>query len=232
MGKHGQYGALVALLLAGPAAAECRLALALGMDVSRSIDRRDYEIERAGLIAALRSSPIREAFLRPEGHVVFALYEWSGEGMQSVILPWTEVHGAADIDRIIGVVAGHKRDPRQKATALGDALVFGRAMLGEAGVCASYTLDISGDGQNNQGPGPDRIYETVDFTGVTVNGLAIGSHERGLVDYYETQVIRGPGAFVVSSPAQKDFPAAIRKKLEKELQVKLIGQVDGGQKGG
>ena len=232
MGKHGQYGALVGLLLAAPAAAECRLALALGMDVSRSIDRRDYEIERAGLIAALQSPPIREAFLRPGGHVRLAVYEWSGAGQQAVVVPWIQVQDDDAIDRIVAAIRRHGRDESQRATALGDALAFGRAMLGEAGECAAYTLDISGDGQNNQGPSPARIYGSVDFEGVTVNGLAIGDHERGLVSYYETQVIRGPGAFVVSAPAQSDFPAAIRVKLEKELQVRLIGQAEADQQGG
>lgn len=232
MGQHGQYGALVALLLAGPAAAECRLALALGLDVSRSIDKRDYGIEREGLIAALRAPEIRAAVLRPGGHVVIAVYEWSGAGQQAVVVPWIAMTGDGDIDRVVTAIARHERDENWRATALGDALTFGRALLDEAGACAAYTLDILGDGQNNQGPTPARIYAWVDFEGVTVNGLAIGDHERGLVGYYKTQVIHGPGAFVISAPAQSDFPAAIRVKLQKELQVRLIGQLESGQKGG
>jgi hypothetical protein len=198
------------------------------MDVSRSVDMPDYEIQRQGLVAALQSPPIREAFLRPEGHVVFALYEWSGEGVQTIIVPWTEVRSGADIDRMIEAVATHVRDERRLATALGEAISFGRALLAEAPACASYTLDISGDGQNNQGPEPDRIYAGQDFGGITVNGLAIGEHERGLVDYYERHVIHGPGAFVVPAPHQRDFPRAIRVKLEKELNVRLIGAVGRG----
>ena len=59
MGKHGQYRALVTAaagllgLACAPAAASCRLALALGMDVSRSVDDNDYAIQRDGLLAAL-----------------------------------------------------------------------------------------------------------------------------------------------------------------------------------
>ncbi|MEZ5888086.1 MAG: DUF1194 domain-containing protein [Paracoccaceae bacterium] len=218
--------------MAGPAAADCRLALALGFDVSRSIDARDYEIQRDGLIAALQAPEIRDAFLAPPDHVTFALYEWSGQHDQRVIVPWTRVIGPADLDRIVAIVLAHQRGPERQATALGRALAFGRGVLAEAEPCATRTLDISGDGQNNDGPSPGRTYETVDFEGVTVNGLAIGDHERGIFDYYEREVISGPGAFVIASPVQSDFPRAIRRKLEKELSVRLLGSLPEAGRGG
>lgn len=223
MGKYGQYGALVGLLLAGPAGAGCRLALALGFDVSRSIDARDYEIQRQGLMAALQAADIRRAFLVPPDPVAVTLFEWSGKADQRVILPWVMVESAADLDAMVMAIGGHVRGEQRLPTGLGAALSFGRALLANAPVCAAMTLDMAGDGQSNDGPSPERIYATVDFAGVTVNGLAIGDHERDITRYYETEVIRGPGAFVEPAPSQKDFPRAIRRKLQRELETKLLG---------
>ncbi len=226
MGKYGKYRALVGValaLMAGSAAAGCRLGLALGMDVSRSVDARDYEIQQQGLIAALKAPGIRRAFLTGPDQVMFSVYEWSGQGDQRVIVPWVLVRSAADLDAVAAVVGAHVRGEKRLPTALGEALSFGRALLDEAGGCAARTLDISGDGQSNVGLSPARIYARMDFTGITVNGLPIGDHERSISDYYRAEVIRGPGAFIQPAPAQKDFPEAIRRKLERELSVKLLG---------
>ena len=84
-------------------------------------------------------------------------------------------------------------------------------------------IDVAGDGQNNEGISVARTYEREDFTGITVNGLAVGEHEAGILDYFATEVIRGPGAFVESAPRQQDYPAAIRRKLLRELEGPVIG---------
>ena len=228
MGKHGQYGALVALCLcAAPAAAGCRLALALGFDVSRSVDAADYRIMQAGLAAALRAPDVQRAALAPPDHVSIAVYEWSGRDMQVPVLPWTEVRSAADLEAMARAVEGHARSDRMLPTGLGAALAHGHGLLAGAPPCAARTLDIAGDGQNNDGIPPARIYETHDFTGITVNGLSIGGHERDIRPYYQAEVIHGPGAFVEPAPTQADFPAAIRRKLEKELAPRLMGALIG-----
>lgn len=226
MGQHGQYGALVAALLAGPAGAECRLALALGFDVSRSVDAADYRIMQAGLAAALRAPAVQRAALAPPDHVALAVYEWSGQGQQVLIQPWTEIGSAADLEVLAQAVEAHVRPEKLWPTGLGAALVYGRELLDDAPPCAAHTLDIAGDGQNNDGISPARAYEKYDFSGITVNGLPIGGHESDISLYYQSQVMRGPGAFVEPAKTQEDFPDAIRKKLEKELAPRLMGATD------
>ena len=41
----------------------CRLALVLALDVSTSVDQRDYGLQRFGLADAIRSSEVKSAFL-------------------------------------------------------------------------------------------------------------------------------------------------------------------------
>ena len=229
MGKHGQYGALVALLLAAPAAADCRLALALGFDVSRSVDARDYAIMQQGLAAALRDTAVRRAALAPPDHVALALYEWAGKDDQTLVIGWTELRGEGDLDRLAAAVEAHGRETAIGPTGLGAALDYGQALLASAPACAAQTLDIAGDGQNNDGIAPDRLYATRDFAGITVNGLPIGGHEHDIALYYRDAVMHGPGAFVEPAPGMQDFPAAIRRKLEKELAPRLMGAASPGR---
>ena len=236
MGKHGQHRALVAAAalaaMGSPAGAACRLALALGFDVSRSVSAVDYGIQRDGLVAALSAPEIRAAFLKPEDRVAFALFEWSGVGYQETVVGWTLVENAGGIDAIAAAIAAHVRGGEGQPTAIGAALVYGRDLLAERPECGSWTLDLSGDGRNNDGIGSERMYEREEFGDIVVNGLAIGGHEADIAEYYGGRVIRGPGAFVEVAHTHDGFPRAIRRKLERELAERVLGQAAAGGGGG
>jgi hypothetical protein len=211
------------VLIAAPALAECRLALALAVDVSRSIDASDFVIQTEGLAAALEDEDVREAILGPEGQVALAVYQWSGERHQELIQDWVLLDGPEALDRAIWAVRQAERPVVRQATAFGAALQFGADLLARAPVCARSVLDVAGDGQNNVGISVATAYERSDFDGITVNGLAIGEHEQGIVGYFRKHVIRGPGAFVEVAPRQVDYPPAIRRKLLRELEGPQIG---------
>ncbi|MCU0903412.1 MAG: DUF1194 domain-containing protein [Tabrizicola sp.] len=206
-----------------PALADCRLALALAVDVSRSIDSQDYGIQTEGLAAALEDREVRAAILGPEGEVALAIYFWSGRGHQDLVQPWVMLDSPEAVDAVVWTLRRTPRPEARLATALGDALRYGAGLMVEAPDCARRVIDVAGDGQNNEGISVARTYEREDFSGITVNGLAVGEHEAGILDYYLTQVIRGPGAFVESAPRQTDYPAAIRRKLLRELMGPMIG---------
>ncbi len=216
--------ALALLVLAAPADAGCRLALALGFDVSKSVSAHDYEIQQGGIIAALRDPEVRDAFLQPSEPVALAIFEWSGRDYQDVVLAWTMIGDAAALDRVIGLMASRQRHPKPRPTALGHALLYGETLMGLAPDCTAQTLDISGDGRNNDGLSPRDAYARTDYSGVTVNGLAIGGIETDILPYYSAELIHGPGAFVISARRREDFPDAIRRKLLRELTAALLGQ--------
>ena len=214
---------LIVLCLASPAGADCRLALALAVDVSRSIDAQDYVIQTDGLAGALSDPDVRAAIFGPDGDVALAIYYWSGRGYQDLVQPWVILDSPEALDAAIWEV---RRTPRPKAplaTALGDALSYGLDLMSDAPVCDRRVIDVAGDGRNNDGISVLRTYEREDFTGITINGLAVGEHEADIVDYYADELIRGPGAFVELAPRQSDYPAAIRRKLLRELQSPMIG---------
>lgn len=78
---------LAALVLcAGAADAACRQALALGLDVSGSVDAQEYRLQTDGLAAALLHPEVVEAFLAlSDLPVSLAIYEWSGPGTQVIV---------------------------------------------------------------------------------------------------------------------------------------------------
>lgn len=219
-------GALAALWLAVPASADCRLALVLAVDVSRSIDAQDYVIQTEGLAAALSDAEVRRAIFGPEGQVALAIYHWSGRGAQDLVQEWVMLDSPEALDTVIWTLRRTPRPEARLATALGDALRYGRELMSAAPDCERRVIDVAGDGRNNEGVSVAWTYEHDDFTGITVNGLAVGEHEAGLLTYYRTEVIRGPGAFVESAPRQTDYPAAIRRKLLRELRGPEIGELE------
>ena len=210
-------------VLAVPASADCRLALALAVDVSRSIDSQDYLIQTEGLAGALSDKDVRAAIFGPEGHVALSIYYWSGRGYQDLIQPWVILDSPKALDAAIWAVRRTPRPTAPLATALGDALSYGLDLMGDAPDCERRVIDVAGDGRSNEGISVARTYEREDFTGITVNGLAVGEHEADIVDYYRGELIRGPGAFVEVARRQTDYPEAIHRKLLRELEGPMIG---------
>ncbi|MDP3263635.1 MAG: DUF1194 domain-containing protein [Tabrizicola sp.] len=212
-------------LCAAPASADCRLALLLAVDVSRSVDAADYVIQTEGLAAALTDPAVQAEFLSAEGNVALAVYYWSGSSHQEIVVPWVMVETPAQLAVVVDQVRARPRPQVNLPTALGWSLVYARDVLNDAPPCARQVLDVAGDGQNNDGISAASAYRRVDFGDVVVNGLAIGEHESGVAAYYRDEVIRGPGAFVEFAPTQGDYPRAIRRKLLRELRGPMLGAV-------
>jgi Protein of unknown function (DUF1194) len=214
---------LALALLGLPVGAECRLALALAVDVSRSVDAGDYRIQTEGLAAALEDTEVQAALLSPAGEVALMVYHWSGPRHQEVILPWMLLKGPQDLAAVVAAVRAVPLPKDRQATALGYALVYGAEAMAEAPPCARRVLDVAGDGRNNEGISVESAYRRVDFGDIVVNGLAIGEHEADVDEYYRAEVIRGLGAFVEVAATQEDYPQAIRRKLLRELNGPEIG---------
>ncbi|MEM6480294.1 MAG: DUF1194 domain-containing protein [Pseudomonadota bacterium] len=225
---------LATSLFTDAAQASCRQALALGLDVSGSVDTREYRLQIDGLAEALRDPDVQAAFLAlPSLPVRLMVYEWSGSTDQRVIVPWTDIHDSAELWRIAGVLNGMVKDGTQDgATAISAAMIFGARQLQAQGDCLQWTLDLSGDGPANTGLHPRDINET-SLDGLTINGLVLLPFSRAnitknltnvktLEDYYRSFVLRGPGAFTEKASSFDDFGDAMRRKLIRELQMQNL----------
>ncbi|MHA7877284.1 DUF1194 domain-containing protein [Roseivivax sp.] len=211
----------------GSAAAQeagCRLALVLALDVSSSVDDREYILQRDGAAAALDDSDIRRALLAGPGHVALAIYEWSGRRQNALVLDWMAVRSEADIDRAVATLRGFPRSQTRFPTAMGYALGYGATLLARGPDCTRRVIDVSGDGITNDGFGPELAYQHFPFTGVTVNGLAILGAEPMVAEYYIRQVARGPGAFVELSEGYAGYRRAMTRKLFREINNLVVGE--------
>ncbi|MEP3441354.1 MAG: DUF1194 domain-containing protein [Sulfitobacter sp.] len=216
------------LFAALPAAAvECRLALALAIDVSSSVDAAEDSLQRNGTAAALLSPEVEAAFFAADLPVALVIYEWSGRYNQRLILDWTMIDSRAALLRAAETLRTSKRSHNDFPTAMGYALGFGAKLFERAPPCLRKTLDMAGDGQNNEGFSPTTAYGAFAFQDVTVNGLVVNAAdfegEVGLVAYYQGEVLHGPGAFLVIANGFEDYGRAMRRKLERELAPPAIG---------
>jgi hypothetical protein len=216
-----------AAALAGHAeASTCRVALTLAIDVSSSVDAEEYRLQIEGIAGALRDPQVRQAILQPGTSVALQVFEWSGETQHLVIQDWATIADAGDLDRFADALAAHTRPFLGGQTALGRAIDFAFTQLEHAPACWQQKIDVSGDGQTNEGIRPQDLYWQRSFGDVTVNGLAIESNVAGLFRYSQEFVIRGPDAFVVRASNYADFGRAMREKLIRELGVPQLGMLD------
>ena len=217
-----------AMMATTPAQAACRLALALGLDVSGSVDPREYRLQLDGVAAALEDAEIQAALMAlPDAHVALAVYQWGAPNQQHLLLDWTPLitpQAAIDVAARLRGTSFAFRDP---STAIGAAMSFGNALLRERDDCWRHTLDISGDGPSNAGFHPGSFPRD---GWITINGLVVNPYGRANTDkdlsrvqtlerHYRDHVIRGPGSFIETASNFNDFADAMARKLLREVQV-------------
>lgn len=216
---------------AGPAMADTvDLALVLAVDVSRSIDDGEYDLQRKGYAAALSDPRVLRAILSGEnGRIALCYFEWSGEASQQVVVDWTVIHDAESAGRVAAQLQEAPR-PFANRTSLGVAIDYAMALLGRTSHRATRrVIDVSGDGTNTNGVEPAAARDTAVAQGITINGLVIDNpHEMpwmpwhthppgGLDAYYREHVAGGPGAFVMKADNFEAFATAIIDKLVREI---------------
>ena len=233
--RWGLFGAAALGLTAAPAAA-CRLALVLALDVSGSVDAREYDLQTTGVAEALRDAEVRRLILADPEPVEIAIFEWSGAQFQRQIVDWTTLRSEAAIEGVAGRLDGWRRMPAPEATGLGAAMQIAAGQFGHGPRCWRRVLDLSGDGKNNDWPSPRQVRETGTMGDITVNALVIGSPPvregtrtdwiAELVAYFRAEVLHGPGAFIETALGYEDYADAMKRKLLRELQTLVVGEAD------
>ena len=154
---------------------EVDLELVLAVDVSRSMDPGEQDLQKQGYMAALQHpevlAAIRSGFL---GRIAVTYVEWAGPGL-------------AGDDRAVDADRWAKPPPRLSPTALptgpisylhgtsiSGALAFAAGLFDDKRFRATrQVIDVSGDGPNNMGAPVLAVRETVLAQGITINGLPI-----------------------------------------------------------
>lgn len=199
--------------------AGCRLALTLAMDISSSVDADEDALQRQGMAKAMTSPDVIAAFTAGDP-VALAVYEWSGRYQQDLLMDWVIIESPDDVLRAAATLGATKRSYAEFPTAVGFAVDFAVDLFGRAPECMFRTLDISGDGANNDGFSPLNLRPKLQSAGVTVNALSIGGatdDDAVLAAFFRDEVIFGPGAFVERAKDYTDYQRALERKLIREL---------------
>lgn len=202
------------------------LELVLAVDVSRSMNARELEIQRRGYVAALTSDAVAAAIANgPIGRIALTYVEWAEAKSQRAQVGWTLIAGKADAEAFVARL-GVQFEPNLRMTSISGAIDFAAGLFDGNGFDSPrQVIDISGDGPSNDGRPVTHARDDAVADGLTINGLPLMTREgvggRWYLDdldvYYTHCVIGGPDAFVVPVKDWSDFPAAIQRKLILEL---------------
>jgi len=218
------------LLLAPAPAGACALELILAVDVSGSIDTREFDLQAGGLADAFENPSLIAAISGLDGGALVTMTHWSGSSRQRQMTAWHYVTDAPSMAAFASEARSAERAWRNFSTAIGDALTHAAQVSGTAPQpCKRRVIDVSGDGVSNEGDPPSIISRAIAAQGYTINGLVIRGADPDPVAHFQAQVIAGPGAFVEIAASFSDYPRAILRKLLREVDQPLIlSEVEGG----
>lgn len=220
--RRGFLATLGSALLSRPARADQRevdLLLVLAADCSGSVRAEHYRLQQQGYAAAFRDRRVINAIRSGlRGGIAATYFQWSGYYLQTHSIPWTLLRQPAEIERFAAALEAAPRTIFSGGTSPGGAIDFGRKLFGDAPATAPRkVIDVSGDGRSNNGRWPPAARDEAVAQGITINGLPILHLEPDIDEYYEKNVIGGPGAFMISARDYAAFADAVRRKLILEI---------------
>jgi hypothetical protein len=206
------------------------LLLVLAADVSRSVDENEFKLQREGFAAAMVDPRVLRAMTGgATGRIAVIFVEWASEFEQRVVVDWAVIAGQGDAQDVAQRVLSAPRSFWGR-TSISAAIEFSMAALARSPFQSDrHVIDVSGDGTNNSGIDVVAARDAAIAKGVTINGLVILSDEPlptnpththppgGLTAYFESNVIGGPGAFVIEAEGFETFGQSIISKLIKEI---------------
>jgi hypothetical protein len=203
------------------------VAVVFAVDYSSSVDSKIAAIQREGHAGALTSPEIIRAIAGNYFGCISVTYiEWSSPGQTRVILPWTNICSLEDARAAAKVIrakgdTGHVRRARS-GTSISSAIDVAGLLLDQfPGKAMRKVIDISANGENNDGlpVGPSR--QRAIAKGYTINAIAIPAEDdnqgRPLATYFADYVIGGSDAFVIRPTGPSDYVVALRRKLVTEI---------------
>lgn len=193
------------------------LELALVIDISGSISNAEYNLQRQGYVNAFNDPTVQANILSfaPSGGVAVAVYQFASNATTSI--GWTQIDDAADLAAFVTALNGMARSGSIGSfTDISDGMAIARiGLTTNAFEGSRLVMDISGDGEDNQGGLGSVLTErtAAASAGIIINGLPIGG--ASLTTYYTNNVITTNG-FVEPSATFADFNDAILRKIGRE----------------
>lgn len=235
--RNGFIGGIVLLLqVASAAHAEpVDMLLCLAADVSESVTAAEYDLQKQGHAAAIEDPEVVSLIgAGLHGRIAVLYVEWADQLQQHASVDWQVVGDLASA-RAVADMIRHSASPPWIAmsvrnTSTSQVVEYCLRRFQSAPVVARrMVIDISSDGTSNVGARIDIARDLAVSQGVVINALAIedslapfpdGTHTRpvgGLVSYFQSNVVGGPGSFVQVAKGYGSFGEMIRRKFILEL---------------
>jgi len=211
-------GLLCALPPGGAQEADVDLALVLAVDCSFSVDTNEFRLQMDGLGRAFMSAAVKQAIRRGNRQrIAVTVMQWSDQGNQMVVVPWTVIADDADADGLGLMLMAMPRRLAEGGTSISSALAYAAALFTAAPTAERRVVDLSSDGRNNVGPPVAPVRNRIVGEGVTINGLTILNEWPTLDIYFEQHVVGGPAHFVITANDYRSYGEAIYRKLLREI---------------
>ena len=194
------------------------LELVLAVDTSASINDFEYRIQMDGYAAAFRHPDVHKAIdSAGDSGIAVSLVQWAGDGNPVVAVDWMLLRDANASRAFADRIAAAPRHYSGDLTAIGDAIDYSLDQINRNQFeSLRQTIDLSADGRSNEGVHPAAARDRAVAAGVTINGLVV--MRRAALDlYFKRHVIGGPTAFVERVDHFDQLPAAILRKLIREI---------------
>jgi hypothetical protein len=215
------------LLLPQNAQAEIPVAieLVLAVDISRSVDDVEYDLQATGIAKAFRNPEIIDLIGQHNG-VAVTLFQWDTDIDKQHMIPWHLLRDPASVLSFADKVAALERDSNRGFTGIGKAIDFGVYLIAANEFSGRLLkIDISGDGRDNIGSLTPASRQRASALGIAINGLPILIDTFNLDTYYREKVILGPDAFLEIALDYADFARAFLRKLRREI-TPSISRID------
>ncbi len=203
------------------------LQLILAADVSGSVNPTRYKTQQEGYLEALGDPRVLDVIRELDPPVLAITFiAWARE--QEIMVPWTRVHDAQSMDVFRSRLRNTERARVGINTLISRALLFCGAQFDREFAGGRKVIDVSGDGDDNQGIGGLRaVRDSLVAKGVVINGLPIivkppeyifpPQPPEGLDVYYRNHVVGGEGHVMIESIGFDNFKQAILQKLLLEI---------------
>jgi hypothetical protein len=201
--------------------------LILAADVSGSVNPTRYKTQQEGYLEALGDSRVLHVIGELDPPVLAITFiAWARE--QEVMVPWMRVHDAQSMDMFRDRLRNAQRPRIGVNTLISRALLFCDGRFDQEFSGGRKVIDVSGDGDDNQGIGGVRaVRDVLVAKGVIINGLPIivkppeyifpPQPPEGLDVYYRNNVVGGQGHVIIETIGFDNFKQAILQKLLLEI---------------
>ena len=202
------------------------LELVIATDVSFSVDEMEARMQREGAVAAFRNPEVVHAIQSGAlGKIAVAYIDFSNPGANRVVVNWTVVHDRESAEAFADALAHARRTDGIQTSISSGIEMATRLIENNHYEGTKKTIDVSGDGPNNEGHFVDKARDEAVAKGIVINGLPIMT-EADMFDayylpdldkYYAGCVIGGPGSFIHIAHGFADLTRALRRKLVQEI---------------